>query len=268
MTRVCARCQQELPKSSFTAYQYSLGRGVSCCVSCDNGYHSVTLYAGRSYSGRYNESGYATVDIRALRNPFAQGTFRWVAMGEYISGPREGRALSEDYFTLDIKAVDKALEIIDQFNRLRFMDKVIKVNIPQVWEFAYGLEEFTGQLFLCEPFIDNYQKFNSNSGWKDDSTSWARAMQALSHFSYHLSGGNHVLCDLQGGIRGDEVILTDPAILSRNGEYGITDTGPEGMVSFFSTHVCNEFCRPHWIRPNAPKQHFSPVPGTMMIPRR
>lgn len=29
--------------------------------------------------------------------------------------------------------------------------------------------------------------------------SWGEAMQALSHFSYHKSGGQFLLCDLQGG---------------------------------------------------------------------
>jgi hypothetical protein len=35
-------------------------------------------------------------------------------------------------------------------------------------------------------------------------------MQALSHYSYHKSGGQMVLCDLQGGIlsSGRDVVLT------------------------------------------------------------
>lgn len=35
-------------------------------------------------------------------------------------------------------------------------------------------------------------------------------MQALSHFSYHKTGGQLVLCDLQGGVlsRGRGVVLT------------------------------------------------------------
>jgi hypothetical protein len=37
-----------------------------------------------------------------------------------------------------------------------------------------------------------------------------QAMQALSHFSYHKTGGQLVLCDLQGGImsRGRGAVLT------------------------------------------------------------
>lgn len=70
-------------------------------------------------------------------------------------------------------------------------------------------------------------------------------MQALSHFSYHITGGNFVLCDLQGGIYQHEIVLSDPIILSRTREYGVTDLGPEGISSLFSQHYCNGFCRPN-----------------------
>ena len=94
--------------------------------------------------------------------------------------------------------------------------------------------------FFREPFIQNYTKFNSNSGWADDSTPWPRVMQALSHFSYHITSGQFVLCDLQGGIYSNAVVLTDPVILSRSKRFGVTDLGPQGISSFFSNHVCNE----------------------------
>ena len=74
-------------------------------------------------------------------------------------------------------------------------------------------------------------------------------IQAVSHFSYHTSGGQFVLCDLQGGIYHDGAVLTDPVILSRKKLYGPTDLGPTGISSFFSRHVCNEFCRSHWSKP-------------------
>jgi hypothetical protein len=60
-----------------------------------------------------------------------------------------------------------------------------------------------------------------NTAQADDETPWPRVMQALSHFSYHQSGGQHVLCDLQGGVYRDGIVLTDPAVLSRTKEYAI-----------------------------------------------
>lgn len=275
-TRECVSCGRDLPRSSYTANQYSKGAGVSRCAGCVHGHPGDLPTAGEYDSGRYNVSGSAEVKAHALNNPFASGAFRWVARGSYISGSRQGEACvikwfktgavyEADYFTLDIKAVDKALEIVNRFNELNIVSKMVKINVPQVWIFREGSGKWSGQHFLCEPFIQNYQKFNSNTGWNDDSAAWGEVMQALSHFSYHVSGGNFVLCDLQGGIYQREVVLSDPVILSRNRDYGVTDLGPQGISSFFSQHVCNNFCRSNWTQPTNPVRHFRPVPGTTMM---
>ncbi|KAH7007203.1 kinase-like domain-containing protein [Ilyonectria destructans] len=275
--RDCADCGRSLPRSSYTANQYSKGVGVSRCASCVHGHHSDTPSARQSNSGRYNISHSAEISYDDLEDPFAEGAFRWVAEGTYTSGPRRGQpcvvkwfktgaVFEADYFTLDIKAVDKALEIVNRFNELHVVNKRIKINVPSVWQFNDDVrDEWSGQRHLCEPFIQNYQKFNSNTGWNDDSMGWGEVMQALSHFSYHVSGGQFVLCDLQGGIYKDEVVLSDPVILSRNRDYGVTDLGSEGISSFFSQHDCNNFCRPNWTQPSDPIQHFRAVVSTTMI---
>ena len=36
----------------------------------------------------------------------------------------------------------------------------------------------------------------------------------LSHYSYHVSNGAYLLCDLQGGVYKDGVVLTDPVVMS------------------------------------------------------
>ncbi|KAK2802563.1 hypothetical protein FQN51_004355 [Onygenales sp. PD_10] len=278
MGRTCADCGRNLPQSSYTANQYSKAPGVSRCASCVHGHPHDTASSKQSDSGRYNDSNWASFSNGDLGNPFANGAFRWVAKGVYTKGPRSGQAcvakwfktgavFSDDYFTLDIKAVDKALEIVNRFNQLNMINKAVKINVAAVWNFVDGNTAWAGQKVLCEPFIQNYQKFNSNSGWNDDSRGWGEAMQALSHFSYHLSGGNYVLCDLQGGIYQQEVVLSDPVILSRNREYGVTDLGSAGISSFFSQHDCNNYCRPNWTKPARPVQHFRPVQGTTMIQR-
>ena len=102
-------------------------------------------------------------------------------------------------------------------------------------------------------------------GWTDASSPWPQVMQALSHFSYHITAGQYVLCDLQGGVYESTVILTDPVILSKTKEFGVTDLGPEGISSFFTTHICTRFCRKYWILPDNCKRHFKPEPGTIMI---
>ena len=52
---------------------------------------------------------------------------------------------------------------------------------------------------------------------------YGEMMQAFSHFSYHHSRGQYVICDLQGGTNGNSVILTDPAIQSRNKRFTKTN---------------------------------------------
>ncbi|KAL2127521.1 hypothetical protein VTI74DRAFT_10586 [Chaetomium olivicolor] len=277
MNRICAGCGRDLPQTSYTVNQWSKGQGSSRCAACVHGHHSDIPHAQQSDSGRYNGSDKAAFDRDSLDNPFASGAFRWVAKGGYTSGERQGEAcvgkwfktgavFEEDYFTLDIKAVDKALEIVNRFNQLNVVNKAVKLNVPGVWQFD-ATARWAGQKILVESFIQNYQKFTSNTGWNVATVPWGQVMQALSHFSYHVSGGNYVLCDLQGGIYQNEVVLSDPVILSRNREYGVTDLGSEGISSFFSQHSCNNFCRQNWIRPANRLQHFAPMKSTTMISR-
>ena len=50
--------------------------------------------------------------------------------------------------------------------------------------------------------------------------------------------------DLQGVKQpGNTYQLTDPAIMSISGDYGVTDTGIEGMAMFFLVHECSDICR-------------------------
>jgi len=144
----------------------------------------------------------------------------------------------------------------------------VQINIPEVWTFESGAgRDWVGRKTLQEPFIQGYEKFNSNTGWADDSTPWPRVMQALRHYSYHASGGQLLLCDLQGGVYATSGVLTDPVILSQRQSYGVTDLGPRGISSFFSNHRCNEFCKSGWRRPADQQQYFRPQEGTSMMRR-
>jgi hypothetical protein len=86
-------------------------------------------------------------------------------------------------------------------NAQGIITSTIFLNHPEVWVFD-EYSTYAGQKTLTEPFIENFEKFNSNSGvvFSADGTNWSSLMQALSHFSYHMTGGHYVLCDLQGGI--------------------------------------------------------------------
>eukprot|EP00475_Leptophrys_vorax_P032317 TRINITY_DN49756_c0_g1_i1.p1 TRINITY_DN49756_c0_g1~~TRINITY_DN49756_c0_g1_i1.p1 ORF type:complete len:147 (-),score=10.84 TRINITY_DN49756_c0_g1_i1:12-452(-) len=130
----------------------------------------------------------------------------------------------------------------------------------EVWE-----DNEDGELCLVEPFIEVFRKFDPNSGWVADSTSWPYlVMQALSHFSYHATAGKYVLCDLQGTVQGNTIILTDPVILSRDRSFGLTDLGPDGTSTFFSQHECNEYCHCSWTKPRRKNRLLHVQKGTTM----
>lgn len=224
-------------------------------------------------AARRNNSTQAEIQPEDLNNPFAEGALRLVAKEKYVMGERKGQACVAKwfksgtvyevvYFKDDIKAAEKALEILEKWNASGFINRHAYLNMPEVWIGVSG--QIEGHMLLIEPFIENWVKFNSNTGWADTDTPWPRVMQALSHFSYHTTGGNMDLCDLQGGYYRDGVILSDPVILSRTKSFGVTDLGPAGISSFFSHHVCNEYCRSSWQTPRDRAMHYTPIKSTTM----
>lgn len=75
--------------------------------------------------------------------------------------------------------------------------------------------------------------------------------QAFSHFSYHFSRKQALICDLQGVYdkSSNTFKFTDPVIHyhnarkeSSNGRFGRTDMGQKGIDSFFKSHKCNQLC--------------------------
>lgn len=189
---------------------------------------------------------------------FATGTFKLVYKGAYTEGNRKnqdcvckyfktGSVFEESYFDNEIKVVTKALELITKFNNAGIISSDIYLNWPTVW-----WHDHTGETCLVEPLIKNFEKYNSNTGWNpsyEDSTPWTDVMQALSHYSYHCTSGQLLLCDLQGGTYKKGYVLTDPVIISRTRSYGPSDLGPDGFSTFFSQHQCNKYCSDNWTLP-------------------
>jgi hypothetical protein len=263
-------------REEFSNNQWNKGVGISRCSWCVHG-KAGPGNSGRPCTPRENDSSKAEVH-NMDRGPIACGAFREVYKGTYTEGRRKGQSCAckffksgsvyeESFFHADVKVVDKAMHLIEQWNAQEFIDKHIQLNKPTVWEMqteARGARK--GQKVFVEPFIANWQKFNSNSGHINaDGTAWSQVMQALSHYSYHVSSGMFVLCDLQGGIYSNGAILTDPVILSRSGDYGATDLGPDGIQNFFGYHVCTKYCRSGWTKPKDAARIFAPKLGTSMV---
>ncbi|KAI1798734.1 kinase-like protein [Daldinia bambusicola] len=269
----CASCGHDLSRTSYTAKEFSKGSSVGRCNDCISRNYIENAPVVEFDSGRYNISRKGVTSYFKLSKPFSHGSYRLVALATYTTGPRVGQTFvvkwfksgfvyERHHYNLDIKAVYKALEIVNLFNSHKIINKTIRLNVPGVWVFTNSSREWAGRYVLCEPFIQNYEKFNSGTGWVDTSTRWGEVMQALSHFSYHVTGGQFVLCDIQGGIYRHEAILSDPVIFSQTMEYGDTDLGPDGITSFFSQHRCTAFCRPDWARPAHAVQIYNAAPHT------
>ena len=286
-SRYCSACNRNLTKDSFSRTQWSKGSGVSRCSACIHGYsggshnnNNNNNNNGRGFdatqTARLNNASKATFEAYDLDNPFSEGAFRWVAKGHYTVGQRSGEpcvckwfktggVLEAHFYDTDIDASKEAIRLIAKWNAKKLINRMVQVNLPEVWTFEPNARaSWAGKKVLQEPFIQEYQKFNSNTGWADDSLPWPRVMQALSHFTYHSSNGQSLLCDLQGGVYSNGVVLTDPVVMSTNQAFGPTDLGSKGISTFFAHHVCNEYCRGEWRRPRNQTPYYAKTDGTTM----
>ena len=264
--RVCAACDVNLDRTDFSKSQWSRGAGVSRCMGCVSGGEGAA-----DSSARRNHSRHATFDAE----PFAEGSFKRCFRGEFNEGARSGQpcvvkffrdrsVFESSYFAAEMSVVDKTLELLSQWNGARFIAQKVRLNKPEVWTVDSGSR--VGERNLVEPFIESFAKFNSNTGWTTrDGSSWCELMQALSHYTYHVSSGMALLCDLQGGIYSDGAVLTDPVIMSGvAGAFGPTDLGREGIINFFAHHACGAYCRAEWTRPRERAAYFHPTAATTM----
>lgn len=202
-----------------------------------------------------------------------EGAHKTVCEGHYVSGERRGQSCvvksfkSGDVYNsvaynMDLKALTEAKRIITAFNRHVRPARPVYINDARVWR-----RDKDGAALLVEPrIVGTFRHFNSNTGYEADG---CMTMAALSHFSFHFSGGRHLLCDLQGGQYHDHYILTDPVIISTTaGIYGPTDLGKRGIEQFFSQHQCSRMCRQDWAWPESCRQHFTVVRGSTLILNR
>ena len=131
----------------------------------------------------------------------ARGSFKDIKLGHYTDGPRTGQKFVAKFmrsvdpylasvYKHELKIVKRTHKIVQRFEESGIAPVAILLNKPTLWEGGGSGDEWTGTRHLVEPFIENYQKFNSNTGWvtKKDLGALGDALQALSHFSYHDSG--------------------------------------------------------------------------------
>lgn len=225
-----------------------------------------------------NEATLLGLDPGFMKHPRRKGTVYNVGIARNYIGTDSGNVCvlkwkrhshhcdDKDHLRSSVKTANKAAEII--YNFLHDTDTkgwIIKINKPKIVE-CDDDSEYSGKRALVEPYIKDFQKFNSNTGWaKDTHRTYGKVLQALSHYSYVWSSGQYLLCDIQGGIREEEklIILSDPAILTSEGrQFGCSDTGGKAIRNFFYNHKCSSLCdmRP---TPKDKKLFWRPIHSTV-----
>ena len=221
--------------------------------------------------------------VSISNNRLGEGAFRECFHGTYVGGNRNQqeaackrfkkrfRVMEEEYFAADFRIAERAIDYAEEWNQFCPDRREITVSKGDI-------HTLQGVQYLVEPYIRDFNKFTSNSGWIKSGQSWdILAVEAFSHYTYHKSGGMLLVCDLQGRYRKDKFgrgarnksrfELSDPAICSRKRSYGPTDLGEKGIDSFFCHHVCNQFCNMtgRWQRPRSPRNWFQNCSATSMF---
>ncbi|CAE7197440.1 vwkA [Symbiodinium natans] len=110
--------------------------------------------------------------------------------------------------------------------------------------------------FAAERYLPGvFLKYNSNNGYVTDAQLLHNdVVQAFLHFSFEESGGRFIVSDLQGVARQNEVLLTDPQVLSLTRDYGPGDLGTVGYLRCLQSHRCGAACKRLGLHPiNATK---------------
>ena len=143
----------------------------------------------------------------------------------------------------EVRVLKKAKEFARRFNRDKETTRPIEYVWSDVWKVTRSQigTPVLGEWCMVEDYLSGqWNKWNSNAGYVASTSTMS--LHAFSHWTYAHSGGNLLVCDLQGVRYDDKYILTDPVICSIDEEYGNTDMGVQGMALFFSTHQCTSFC--------------------------
>lgn len=152
-----------------------------------------------------------------------------------------------DLYWFDAEAQSYAREWASKFN-----EDSTRLDPPQkigyVPSFVLELVTRPGRpLCACERMIEgDFRKYNNNVGAVcGDPTNIqncedTKLAQAFSHYTYHMSDNQILICDIQG-VRG---LYTDPQIHTRTGQgFGSGNLGLTGMKIFLLRHKCNGVCQ-------------------------
>lgn len=196
--------------------------------------------------------------LRMARSPFAKGAMRAASYAQLDNGTKmivkESLYLSESLRTLDKYDAMLQNHRIAKFLSTKFNE--VKPGGTSAVDFCEGCiiqcMSRPGQpIMVLEANIPGlFEKFNNNTGFcAPNPTLNGRnhdAVQAFSHWSHHITRGQMLVVDCQGGFdaASNRFVLTDPAVhCSDLSRFGNTNLGPNGIRHFFQNHKCNGVCR-------------------------
>lgn len=131
------------------------------------------------------------------------------------------------------------------------MAKVVRIELDEFRvRFMSYEKRFRGVRPVMKKFTNNLNFVMDEAALPDEEDKRAlRLAIAYSHFSYHITDGYLLVCDLQGIRTVDTkgkptLLLTDPAIhCSKHLRFGKTNLHGDGFKGFFKQHRCNGYCR-------------------------
>ena len=92
---------------------------------------------------------------------------------------------------------NKAIRYGEDCNRICQRDETIPIACGEVHTIG-------GRKYLVEPLIRNFTKFTSNNGWtSDEEGCQGETIEACSHYTYHRSGENILVGNLEGCYRNE-----------------------------------------------------------------
>ena len=190
--------------------------------------------------------------------PFAEGRFRYAFKGVFeqprskvgqiavVKKFKDNYIWSRNGWNTTMKVYTRAVEYAKGFvgGDIEFNECLVGKVYKSVGNASSDKIKLNEYVISEEYLKGKFMKWCSNYGHVSyEALSIDSILTAFMHWTWAHSKGQEMVADVQGvKLSNGTYKLTDPAILSVNGEYGITDTSVEGMAMFFIIHQCTPVC--------------------------
>jgi hypothetical protein len=218
----------------------------------------------------YGRIFYVTKDDPSSKSPTSE-IVDDVVFKEMIALPKIVDFDRQRYMT-DLEVQTVAAKLAFEFNgklfrtslnlniKLKFlMAKVVRIFMAgdSTPRFLVYEKRFRGDSPELIKYTNNLNFVLNPEGLDEDGRRRLELAVAFSHFTYDITDGYLLVCDLQGVCvidlkRKETLLLTDPAIhCSKHLRFGKTNLGNLGIDKFFQKHVCNKYCHALGLKNNA-----------------